>query len=148
MNLDSLIDEVIIVTSDDYEKCVLFMIHCLPLIADACPEIGGQGIRSATQYWIDESIDQAELERMRVECWNYLDANSASTNLEKPEFCAIRAVICVLYSEPQSDDNGELLDWFFKMLTSIYIDTEKLMNDLKGVMEEFIVINGVGVKLS
>jgi hypothetical protein len=137
MTLDDLIDEIISITSDEYEKCVFFMIKCLSLIVKVCPEIGIQGINTATRYWIEKSIDQAELEKARVECWDYLDVNSASTNIVESKFCAVRAVICVLYSEPPSEDNGELLDWFFKMLTSVDTNTDSLFKDVLAILEDF-----------
>ncbi len=130
MSLDNLIDEIVSITSDDYEKCILFMIKCLSLVAGVNPDVGIQGVTTATQYWVDKSVNQADLEKARVACWDYLDANSASTNIVESKFCAVRAVICVLYSEPQSDDNGELLDWFFNMLSTTNSDTNALLADL------------------
>ena len=137
MSLDDLIDEVITITSDEYGKCMVFMIRCLSLVTDDCPEIGIQGIDTATKYWILKSVTDNALENARIDCWDYLDANSASTNIEEAKYCAMRAVICALYSEAQSDDNGELLDWFFKMLATIEGDTNKLSKDLLQIFANY-----------
>ena len=138
MSLDDLIDEVVSITSDEYEKCILFMIRCLPLVAFVNPEVGIQGITTATRYWIDKSADKAELDRARVACWNYLDTNSASTNIDEKKFCAVRAVICVLYSRAEYEDNGELLEWFFQMLSTISNDDNALLADLSEILADQI----------
>ncbi len=137
MSLDDLIDEVIAVTSDEYKKCILFMIRCLSLVTGVCPEAGIRGIAVAKKYWINKSVSAEELEGARVSCWDYLDAHSASTNIQEAKFCAMRAIICVLYSEAQFDDNGELLDWFFKMLVTIEGDTDKLTKVLLQNLEDY-----------
>ncbi|MCG7491912.1 hypothetical protein MHN79_20800 [Vibrio sp. Of14-4] len=121
MSLDDLIDEVVSITSDEYEKCILFMIRCLPLVAFVNPEVGIQGITTATRYWIDKSADKAELDRARVACWNYLDTNSASTNIDEKKFCAV---------------NGELLEWFFQMLSTISNDDNALLADLSEILAD------------
>ena len=136
MTLDDLIDEVISNTSDEYEKCVFFMIRCLSLIAGVMPKVGIQGVSTATKYWVGKSIGQGDLDKARIACWDYLDANSASTNVVEKKFCAVRAVICVLYSKAYYDDNGELLDWFFQMLSTINGDEKALLTDLSDILEE------------
>jgi len=57
-----------------------------------------------------------QLERARIQCWEFLDAKSASTDFSQPEICAIRAVICILYAESPSEDVSELLSWFLTLV--------------------------------
>ncbi|KID58075.1 hypothetical protein JF50_04885 [Pseudoalteromonas luteoviolacea] len=135
MKVDDLIDEVIYVTADKYKYCIILMLRCLKLISDECPKVASQSMKVANDFWVKAAVNSEMLDSARVECWNFLDANSASTNIEQREFCAVRAVICVLYPEPFSDDNGELLDWFFKMLLNIVQDNEKLIEDSLDILE-------------
>jgi hypothetical protein len=129
MSIDDLIDEIIEVTADKYELCVILMLRCLQLISDEFPVVASQSMNVAIDYWLKATINCEMLDSARIECWNYLDSNSASTNIENSEFCAVRAVICVLYPEPNSDDNGELLDWFFKMILTILPDSERALGE-------------------
>jgi hypothetical protein len=41
----------------------------------------------------------AELDDWRTQCWTYLDSKGEGTKLENPETIALRAVLCVLYTE-------------------------------------------------
>ena len=93
MNLDKLTDHMITTVSDDYGTSVRLMIECLRVIPFQLPPVGSSGIEIARRYWTDHSVPKPDLERARVECWNYLDERSASTNTEEPEYCGLRAVI-------------------------------------------------------
>jgi hypothetical protein len=116
MNFDQLTDHMIATANDDYATSARLMIECLQLIPFHLPLVGQTGTEVARRYWIHHSVSALDLERARVECWNYLDERSASTNTDEPEYCALRAVICVLYGEPPSDDIGELIEFFNQML--------------------------------
>ncbi len=119
MNIDELTDIIINATADNYEACIRFLVKSLSLIQEFCPQVALSGIDVAHKYWIESSIDSAGLEDARVKCWKYLDAKSASNNTQEKAFCAIRAVICVLYAESPSQDNGELIDCFLQMVNVV-----------------------------
>ena len=64
-----------------------------------------------------------------------------SSELNKPvisdkEFCAIRAVICLLYESKNLGNNDELLEFYFKMFSCITTDTPKLLEDLSLIVEK------------
>jgi hypothetical protein len=69
----------------------------------------------ATRYWAGQATE-TELEAARVGCWRVLDESNAATNLADKEHCATRAVICVTYATPSSDDIVEVLTWFVKVV--------------------------------
>ncbi len=139
MNLDEIVDNIILKTGDDYEKCVLFMVGCLALIPKPIPPVGIKSIDIATKFWLKNQVDDAQLEKARIACWHYLDSHCASTNIEESKFCAIRAIICVLYSNNPSSysDNDELLDCFFDMLISTNKNTEQLITELTILAKTF-----------
>jgi hypothetical protein len=121
MSFGQLTDHMIATTNDDYGTSARLMIECLQLIPFYLPLVGQTGTEVARRYWTLHSASASDLERARVECWNYLDERSASTNTDEPEYCALRAVICVLYAKPPSDDIGELIEFFNQMLRGALI---------------------------
>jgi len=114
--LDELTERMIVAISGDYESSVRLMIECLQLISSPMPDPGSSGIALAKRYWLDQSVTSSDLEEARVDCWKYLDERSASTNTDEPEYCALRAVICVLFPPPCSDDIRESISFFNEML--------------------------------
>lgn len=131
MNIDKLTNIMLEATSDNYEACVRLMLKCLSLVQECCPSIALAGIAVANKYWIDNSADAMELNDARVKCWDFLEGESASANTHEKTFCAVRAVICVLYTKPPSEDNGELIDWFLQMLMVITEDIEIIEHKVK-----------------
>jgi len=116
MNIEKLTDYMLTAANEHYPTLVRLMIECLTIIPFQTPPVGASGIKIVRQFWIKVLRDKEELERARVECWMYLDSHSASTNTEVPEFCALRAVICVLDEEAPSEDLEEGVDFFIHML--------------------------------
>jgi hypothetical protein len=92
------------------------MIECLKLVSFALPQVAASAMDIARRYWIDGSVPLSDLETLRVQCWEYLNERSASTNTIAPEFCAIRAVICVLYASSQPHDVGDRVYFFNEMM--------------------------------
>lgn len=125
MTVDELTDKMITLTSNDYATATRLMVECLQVIPFELPPVAISGVDVARRYWVDGSVPKQETERRRVECWDYLDELSASTNTDEPEFCAIRAVICVLYADPESDDLGEIVDFFNQMLRGTMIEDDE-----------------------
>ena len=78
-----------------------------------------EALSIAEKYWIDKSLVAAELESTRVRCWRFLDERNAATNVQEKQYCALRAVMCVLYAEPPSDDIGELLEFFMEIMSAV-----------------------------
>jgi hypothetical protein len=109
-------DHIIESGNNDYASSMRIMIQCLQLIRCIVPAVGVASMKVARRFWEFHSVPTSDLERARVNCWQYLDERSASTNTELPEYCAVRAVICVLYAEPPSDDLSELVGFFVEML--------------------------------
>lgn len=107
---------------DDYVKCMQLMVACIKSIHKSISRVGLDALDVAERYWIKKGLDPNALEKAREACWQYLDDRGASTNLIEPEFCALRAVICVLYAEPSSDDPSELLEFCFDMITAVTND--------------------------
>jgi hypothetical protein len=116
MSLDELTEHMIAVCNNRYTSLVRVMIECAQLAWSQLPPVGVAGIKVARDYWVEQSVPASKLEHARVDCWNYLDERSASTNTVVPEYCAVRAVICVLYAEPPSDDLGDIVCFFNAML--------------------------------
>lgn len=138
MNLENLTDRMVALAKYDYETSVRLMLRCLAVIPIQLPQVAISAIDLATRYWNDRSIPKDELEEARVRCWNYLDEQSASTNTIDPEACALRAVICVLYEAPPSDEIAELIAFFNQVLfASFGNEVGKLGEQVSLVVEEF-----------
>jgi hypothetical protein len=101
-----------------YAVLVRFMCHCLLLVRHFLPEIGTHALDSARAFWLDGNGQPDALLAARLECWSYLEAKGSSTEVQDQEDAAMRAVICVLYAEPEpeSDDfSAEAVRWFATM---------------------------------
>lgn len=93
-----------------------FMCRCLKLVQQFLPRVGRNALNLATAYWIDRKGQAETLLEARVECWNYLDAKGGSSEIRDQEDAAMRAAICLLYAEPESDDFSlETVRWFADM---------------------------------
>jgi hypothetical protein len=59
----------------------------------------------------------AELDDWRTQCWTYLDSKGEGTKLANPETIALRAVLCVLYTEtPDAESLADATHWFVMLL--------------------------------
>lgn len=110
-----------------------FMCRCLPLAQEFLPEIGRNALNSATTFWLSGQGRAEDFLTARIDCWNYLDSKHRSTDIQDREDAAMRAVICVLYAEPESDDfSAEAVRWFadmFDRLGDYSNETAQLMKD-------------------
>lgn len=93
-----------------------FMCQCLLLVQQFLPEAGRDALDLATAFWLEGKGRAEDLLAARVSCWSYLDARGRSTDIRDQEDAAMRAVICVLYAEPESDEfSAETVRWFAGM---------------------------------
>ncbi|WP_223619782.1 hypothetical protein [Lysobacter sp. ESA13C] len=110
-----------------------FMCRCLLLAHEFLPEIGRNALNLATAFWLSGEGQAEDLLTARIACWNYLDSKHRSTDIQDREDAAMRAVICVLYAEPESDDfSVETVHWFadmFDRLGDYSNETAQLMKD-------------------
>lgn len=118
-NLDQFVDRIALIGEASYDTCIRLLVECMALVKDDLPVIGLEALSIAEKYWIDKSIVSAELESVRVRCWRFLDERNAATNAQEKQYFAVRAVICVLYAEPPSDDIGELIEFFMEMMSAV-----------------------------
>lgn len=118
---------------DNCQKCMKFMIAFIQIINESIPNIGIKALDVAKRYWLENKVDSTLLEKARVDCWQYLDDHKASTNFQEPKFCALRAVICILYSEPP-EDIGEVIQFYFEMIHTVINDNEILENEVNRLL--------------
>jgi len=103
---------------------------CLPALSILLPDIALNACRVAEEYWISGVGGGQKLDATREQCWNYLDRNHSSTSLTSPTVVAIRAVICALYPEAESEDfDDETLRWFVMLLNKLG-DYSKIVDPL------------------
>lgn len=97
-----------------------FMCRCLSLVQQFMPETGRNALKLATAFWLEGGGRAEDLLAARVGCWNYLDAKGRSTDIQDQEDAAMRAVICVLYVEPEFEDfSAETARWFAAMFNRL-----------------------------
>jgi hypothetical protein len=108
-----------------------FMCRCLMIVRQLLPEIGQRALDVAGAFWLEGKGQAADLLAARVDCWNYLDAKHRNSEIKDQEDAALRAVICVLYAEPESEDfSSETVRWFaalFDRLGNYSDETKQLM---------------------
>ncbi|WP_426344819.1 hypothetical protein ACN9MU_15265 [Pseudoduganella sp. R-32] len=97
------------------------MCRCMQLVSEYLPPVGGDALQQATRFWLDQSLDGTSLEDARISCWRYLNSKHGnSTSIDDKEDAAMRALLCVLYEKPQSDEfTEESLYWFVDMFDRI-----------------------------
>jgi hypothetical protein len=133
-NLDQFVDRIALIGEASYDTCIRLLVECMALVKDDLPVIGLEALSIAEKYWIDKSIVSAELESVRVRCWRFLDERNATTNVQEKQYCALRAVMCVLYAEPPSDDIGELLEFFMEMISAV-VSVQAIEKKLLALMD-------------
>lgn len=109
-----------------------FMCRCLPLTQEFLPETGRKALNSATAFWLRGQGQAEDLLTARIDCWNHLDFKHRSTDILDREDAAMRAVMCVLYAEPKSDDfSAEAVRWFADMFDRIDDYSEEIARSMK-----------------
>lgn len=120
--LETYLDEVTQNFSATEAHAVLmrFMCRCLLLVQEFLPETGRNALNLATAFWLSGQGQAEDLLTARIDCWNYLDSKHRSTDILDREDAAMRAVMCVLYAEPEPDDfSAEAVRWFADMFDRI-----------------------------
>jgi hypothetical protein len=108
-----------------------FMCRCLMLVPQFLPNVGRDTLALAKDFWLEGRGQAENLLAARIECWNYLDAKGRSVDVQDQEDAAMRALMCVLYVEPECDDfSAETVRWFASMIDLLgdySIEMERLM---------------------
>jgi len=67
-------------------------------------------------FWLEGQGQPEDLVLARNQCWSYLDTKGRGVRIEDQEDAAMRALICVLYPEPDNDDfSTDTMRWFADM---------------------------------
>ncbi len=89
------------------------MMRGIDLIPGSLPNIAKEALKAAATFQRGRA-SEAELERVRVACWDHL--GSRDCEFSDPEVCAMRAVICALF--PVIEDPAESLGLFLDLAQS------------------------------
>ena len=116
--------------ADSYSRCVKFMIASLELISQYIPGPVADCFEVAKIYW-SGGLDRAELDRSRVRCWRFLEGLESKKSGESASAPAVRALICVLYPEPQNSDIHELLYWFLQQAGAVADVDDRLVEFMR-----------------
>lgn len=114
--MDRLVESLIVSANGNYRSLLQLMTKCLELIPIKLPDPALNAKTIAQSYWLKHEASEEDLEKARINCWEYLDQNSAKNSESNQAISASRAVICTLYGKPPSEDLGELADFFVQML--------------------------------
>jgi hypothetical protein len=106
-----------------------FMCRCLPLTQEFLPETGRKALNLATAFWLRGQGQAESLLTARIDCWNYLDSKHRSTDILDREDAAMRAVMCVLYAEPESDDFSAEAVRGLRTCSTVLTTTQKKSHD-------------------
>ena len=100
------------------DRCTRFMLACLLQIRHRLPPLAEQALELAEGY-ATVTVSAADVIRIRAACWRQLRGREMET--DDPSTCAFRAVICVLYSreEGQQDNLVDLLSFFLVLVNRI-----------------------------
>lgn len=117
-NLDTYIEVVTKKLSSDDAHTTLsrFMCRCLSLVEQFLPDAGRKILAQAKMFWLEGQGQPEDLVLARNQCWSYLDTKGRGVRIEDQEDAAMRALICVLYPEPDNDDfSTDTMRWFADM---------------------------------
>jgi hypothetical protein len=113
-----------------------FMCDCLVVVQQHLPEVAKSALNLARKFWFNKEGVGDDLLAARIDCWRYLDEKKRSIDIQDQEDFAMRAVICVLYDEPESEDfTAETVRWFSTLLNRLDPPSDKIelmMDGLSG----------------
>jgi hypothetical protein len=103
-----------------------FMIDCLWLIEQLMPPIASASFQAARNYH-DGLAPLNSVSDALVTCWRELRVGDREMRLDHPEVSAIRAVICLLYSQehPEADDFLDSISFFLRLLNNVEAHFER-----------------------
>lgn len=120
--LDLLLNAVETNTAPSVRRGALvpFMLDCAALIRPSMPSVARESFRVSIDFEakrISVQLVQAAIER----CWDELRDACSETDLDNPEVCAIRAVICILRRqlEPESEDFLDYASFFLRLVNRV-----------------------------
>jgi hypothetical protein len=90
------------------------MLESCDLLVDHLPPEAKEALGTAKREWATGHPNTASLERVRVQCWRYIDGASKMKDANDPSVCATRALICVLYPAWE-EDPFDLLHLFIEL---------------------------------
>jgi hypothetical protein len=99
-----------------FKKADEFMLAYLRQVIAPLPDIAARGLALAIRFQ-NGLLPPGRITEARVECWKYLKEHRATYDFQTPEYCAVRAVICVLHEDrnPGEDDVADTVDFFLRM---------------------------------
>lgn len=115
---------------EGYLTYLRFMVDCLKLIQDDCPDVANNAISTAEKFCNGDSSSD-ELTNARVACWDFLNKKKKNQGSRKKEDCQIRAVICALHPSRDPDDFFDSLDWFCEHFCKIDSFENVVLDKLK-----------------
>jgi hypothetical protein len=124
LSLDWL-DEVACDLESDEGRAMRVATSWVDLAREHLPPLGLRALSVATSRWVDGRL--VDLEPIRVECWQYLDAkNGNSTTIASDEDRAMRALIGCLYNAVNLD-LYEHVAFIAEMLVGTGVEPAKLV---------------------
>ena len=130
--LDESLGFLEIAIGNDLEKGNILMLRCLSNIESNIendfPEIAKEAINTAQNFWVDKTLSALELEKTRINCWQYLDKKKDTIKFGAKEYHSIRAVICLLYDSQSISDLYDGLEYFLEQLSSL-LDSDLAAHD-------------------
>jgi hypothetical protein len=117
---------------EEHESLMRFMCRCLPFVRRYLPEVGRKALDCASRFWLEGEGTAQDLVDAQVECWRYLDAKSYRPEIRDSDDAAMRAVVCVLCAEPDSEDfPSDSVRWFAEMLDRLGEGKEEITQLMK-----------------
>ena len=107
-----------------------FMCHCLMAVRDTLPQVAQSALDEAWQFWGRGNGSKDELLKARLARWAYLESKGRSVDIIDREDAAIRATLCVLYADFESEEHSdETMFWFADMFDrlEVGVDVERFM---------------------
>ena len=96
---------------------------------------GREALEVVTQY-LDGSVSDQELERIRITCWNSIKGRES--DLTDLDVASTRAIICATYSRGLPDDKFSRLDAFEDFAMAAGVEPHNLVTALRTVFADVL----------
>lgn len=108
-------------TSDRTRFYMRVMSECLQRSGLSLVQVAEAALQTALLYWWHSQGSISSVTDARVACWEHLKAAGEDTTLATPEVIGVRAVICVLYADPEEDEDflEQTIEWFSTLLNKL-----------------------------
>lgn len=124
-------NQILSVAGDDFHRLNLLLLNCLKTIPFQLPKVATKAIDAAKIHWSGKSNEPAKLDQARFECMQFLQDNSSTIEYLGPEYCSIRAVICLLFPNIEQSDLGEFVDCFVELLHRCLVSEDETSFEAK-----------------